>query len=213
MSRVTTVAIACVSAVALLSAQSQTDLTEQFTRASALYEDGKYSDALKAFVQASESPDASVALGARKGTVQAALRIGEFTLARRTASILSTNDADAEALTLSGDALWAAGFFDEADREYARALAVDPQSARARYGIARSLTSRSRLTDALAEIERTLERSPDDSDLHALRGTILERLTRFEEAARAYDESASLLPTRENGAIAIARNPPAPPST
>ena len=120
MSRVTTVAIACVSAVALLSAQSQTDLTEQFTRASAFYEDGKYSDALKAFVQASESPDASVALGARKGTVQAALRIGEFTLARRTASILSTNDADAEALTLSGDALWAAGFFDEADREYAR---------------------------------------------------------------------------------------------
>jgi len=206
MSRVTTVVIACVSAVALLSAQSPTDLTEQFKRATALYEDGKYSDALRAFVQASESPDASVATGARKGTVQSALRIGEFTLARRTASILSTNDVDQEALTLSGDALWAAGFFDEADREYARALAVDPQSARARFGIARSLTSRSRLTDALVEIERALERSPVESDLHALRGTVLERLTRFEEAARAYDESASLLPKRENGAIAIARN-------
>jgi Flp pilus assembly protein TadD/predicted aspartyl protease len=195
-----------VSAVPLLSAQSPADLTEQLNRATALYTNGKYSDALKAFVQASESPDASIALGARKGTVQAALRIGEFTLARRAASILSTSDSDAAALTLSGDALWAAGFFDEADHEYARALAVDPQSARARYGIARSLGSRSRLTEALSEVERALEFSPTDSDLHALHGTVLERLNRFEDAARAYDRSANRLPKRESAAIATARN-------
>ena len=139
--RVVTNVVVCGSAVALLSAQSTIDLKELFNRATALYGDGKYSDALKGFVQASESPEASVALGAQKGTVLAALRIGEFTVARRAASILSTHDADSEALTLSGDALWAAGFFDEADREYARALAVDSQSARARYGMARSLTS------------------------------------------------------------------------
>ena len=114
----------------------------------------------------------------------AALRIGEFTLARRTGSILSMNDADAEALSLAGDALWAAGFFDEADREYARALAVDPESARARYGIARSLSSRSRLTEGLSEVGHALELSPGDSDLRALQGTILERLNRFDEAAQ-----------------------------
>ena len=135
-----------VSTAALLSAQSPSDFTEQFARATALYTDGRYSDALKSFVQASQSPDASVALGARKGTVLAALRIGEFTLARRTAAVLSASDADAEALALSGDALWAAGFFDEADREYERALNVDAESARARFGFARSLSSRSRLT-------------------------------------------------------------------
>jgi Flp pilus assembly protein TadD len=206
MSRVIVLASSCISAIALLSAQSTTDLREQLTRATALYEDGKYSDALKGFVQASESPDASVALGATKGTVLAALRIGEFTVARRAASILSTHDADSEAMTLSGDALWAAGFFDEADREYARALAVDSKSARARYGIARSLTSRSRLTEALGEIDRAIEFSPADSDLHALHGTVLERLTRFAEAAQAYDESADLLPARESAAMTIARN-------
>jgi Flp pilus assembly protein TadD/predicted aspartyl protease len=192
--------------VPLLSAQSPADLTQQLNRATALYTSGKYADALKAFVQASESPDASIALGARKGTVQAALRVGEFTLARRAASFLSTSDTDATALTLSGDALWAAGFFDEADHEYARALAVDPQSARARYGIARSLGSRSRLTEALSEVERALEFSPTDSDLHALRGTVLERLNRFEDAATAYDRSATRLPKRESVAIATARN-------
>jgi hypothetical protein len=83
---------------------------------------------------------------------------------------------------------------------------VDPRSGRARYGIARSLSSRSRLTEALGEVERGLESSPGDSDLYAVRGTVLERLNRFEDAARAYDESANLLPTREPAAIAIARN-------
>jgi len=204
--RVASVFVACGIAVALLSAQAPADLTGQLARATALYDDGKYSDALKSFVAASESPEASTALAARKGTVLAALRVGEFTVARRAASILSTHEADAEALTLSGDALWAAGFFDEADQDYARALVVDPRSGRARYGIARSLSSRSRLTEALGEVERGLESSPGDSDLYAVRGTVLERLNRFEDAARAYDESANLLPTREPAAIAIARN-------
>jgi len=204
--RVASVFVACGIAVAVLSAQAPADLTGQLARATALYDDGKYSDALKSFVAASESPEASTALAARKGTVLAALRVGEFTVARRAASILSTHEADAEALTLSGDALWAAGFFDEADQDYARALVVDPRSGRARYGIARSLSSRSRLTEALGEVERGLESSPGDSDLYAVRGTVLERLNRFEDAARAYDESANLLPTREPAAIAIARN-------
>jgi len=204
--RVASVFVACGIAVAVLSAQAPADLTGQLARATALYDDGKYSDALKSFVAASESPEASTALAARKGTVLAALRVGEFTVARRAASILSTHEADAEALTLSGDALWAAGFFDEADQDYARALVVDPRSGRARYGIARSLSSRSRLTEALGEVERGLESSPGDSDLYAVRGTVLERLNRFEDAARAYDESANLLPTREPAAITIARN-------
>ena len=198
--------MACVSAVAVLSAQSPTDLTEQFRRAASFYKDGRYSDALKSFVRASESPDTAVALGARKGIVLAALRVGEFTLARRTASVLSGADADTESLTLAGDALWAAGFFDEADHEYARAFAMDPESARARFGIARSLSSRSQLADALDEVNHALTLAPDDSDLRALLGTVLERLNRFEDSARAYDEFADLLPRRESAAISTARN-------
>ncbi len=199
------VGFACLSAVAVLSAQSPADLAEQLRRASALYKDGRYADALKSFVKASESPDQLVALDASRGIVQSALRVGEFTLARRTAARLSEN-GDAESLPLAGDALWAAGFFDEAEREYARALAIDSESARARFGHARSLSSRSRLDEALAEAEQALRAAPDDPDLHALHGTILERLKRFEEAAKAYDAYADRLPRRESAAIATARN-------
>jgi len=195
----------CLSA-AILSAQAPTDFGDQYRRASTQYKDGRYSDALKSYLRASDSPDPSLALRAHKGIVLAALRVGEFTLARRTASVLSSNDRDAEALTLSGDALWAAGYFDEADREYARALDVDPGSARARYGIARSLSSRSRLPEALTEVEAAMQLARDDSDLPALQGTVLERMKRFEEAAKAYEAYANLLPRRESAAITIARS-------
>ena len=204
--RLPAVLVACISVAALLSAQSPVDYTEQYQRATALYSDGKYPEALKSFVQASDSSDPSIALGARKGTVLAALRVGEFTLARRAASVLSHSEGDAEALTLSGDAFWAAGFFDEADREYERALAIDPESARARHGIARSLSSRSRLAEALDEVDGALMRAPTDSDIRALQGTILERLNQFANAAKAYDKYADLLPRRESAAITTARN-------
>ena len=107
--RTATVSVAFFSALAVLSAQSPADLAEQLIRASTLHKDGRYADALKSFVAASNSPEESVANDARKGIVLSALRIGEFTLARQTASTLSRN-TDADSLTLSGDALWAAGF-------------------------------------------------------------------------------------------------------
>ncbi|HVQ15617.1 MAG TPA: tetratricopeptide repeat protein, partial [Vicinamibacterales bacterium] len=204
--RLVIIVIAFASGIVMLSAQAPTDFAEQLRRANAQFKDGKYADALKSYVRSAESPDSVAAGDARKGIVLSALRVGEFTLARRTASTLSSNDHDAEALTLSGDALWAAGYFDEADREYARALEVDPDSARARYGIARSLSSRSRLSEALTEVEGALELAPQDSDLAALQGTVLERLNRFEEAAKAYDSYANLLPRRESAAISIARS-------
>jgi Flp pilus assembly protein TadD len=203
--RVVVVGLACLSAVALLSAQSPEDPAERLRGATALYKDGRYADALESFVKASQSPDPPVALDAQKGIVLSALRIGEFTLARRTASELSKS-SDAESLTLAGDALWAAGFFDEAEQEYARGLAIDPESARARFGLARSLGSRSRLSEALAETEQALMLAPEDSDLHALHGTVLERLKQFTEAAQAYDAYADRLPRRESAAIATARN-------
>lgn len=199
-------AAAFVMAATLVSAQSPADLTERFDRATADYRDGKYADALKAYVEASGSPDTALALKARKGIVRASLRTGEFTLARRTASALSESGDDAEALTLAGDALWAAGVFDEADREYARAFAVDSGSARARFGLARSLASRSQLSEALTGVQHALELAPDDSDLRALLGTVLERQNRFDDAARAYDAFADLLPRRESVSMATARN-------
>jgi predicted aspartyl protease len=139
--------------------------------------------------------------------VRAALRVGEFTLARRTADVLLEEAAgDPEAATLAGDALWAAGVFDQSDRAYQRAHALDARSPRVLFGLARSLGSRSRLAEALERIDEALVLAPSDADLPALRGTVLERLGRFAEAADAYAAHAALLPSRESAAARVARD-------
>ena len=152
-------------------------------------------------VRAQEEP-----LSHLKDRVRGALRIAEFEAARREADLLAARaPADAEALALHGDALWATGLFDEAERSYAQALTADPESARGRYGAARSLASRSRLAEALDQTLAAQRVSPADADIHALAATIYERLHRFEDAAAAYVAYADLLDDSQSPADATAR--------
>jgi len=190
----------------LLRAQDVSDARDLYQRALTLYAQGEYAGALRTFIRSQTSADASLAVLGRKGAVRAALRIAEFDVARREAEALTREvGADAESLTLSGDAMWAAGLFEEADREYARARELDGMSSRARFGIARSLASRSRLEEALAEAHEAVRTEPRDSDVRALTGTIAERMNRFDEAANAYLAYADLLPVGEALAASIAR--------
>jgi hypothetical protein len=96
--------------------------------------------------------------------------------------------------TAYADSLWSEGMFDEADAIYASELARDPASARARFGVARSLAMRSRLTDALREVTAARAAAPDDGAIVGLQGNIYERLYRYPEAAAAYEESIELAP-------------------
>ena len=54
--------------------------------------------------------------------------------------------------------MWANGLFDEADAAYREAIATEPESSRARFGLARSLATRSRLDEALKEALQTVGR-------------------------------------------------------
>ena len=69
----------------------------------------------------------ALALRARKGKVRTALRVAEFALARTEAERLRSDaPRDADAQALYGDALWAAGLFDDADAAYRIAVAIAP---------------------------------------------------------------------------------------
>ena len=119
-------------------------------------------------------------------------------MARQEAEKLaSVPGADAEALSLLGDALWSNGLFDEADRAYDRALAAAPESPRARFGRAKSLATRSRLSEALAEALAASAAAPRDGEIHAAIGDIYERLNRYDEAANAYSNYINLLPNKD----------------
>jgi tetratricopeptide (TPR) repeat protein len=77
------------------------------------------------------------------------------------------------------------------------ALALAPDTSRARHGLARSLAAQSRLEEALAEGQAALRLSPRDAELHHTVGSIYERLHRFEEAAGAFSSFLNLLPSRD----------------
>ncbi|MBI4263367.1 MAG: retroviral-like aspartic protease family protein [Acidobacteria bacterium] len=196
---------AIVAALTLSAAgQDALDPAASFQLAAQLYDAGRYREALEAYDLATRGGDAALAGRARRGKVRAALRVAEFELARREAeTLVAAPAADAEARTLHADALWATGLFDEADAAYRTALEAAPGSARARFGLARSLATRSRLEDALAEASSALAASPDDAEVHALLGHVSERLGRFDEAADAYERYTALLPIREDTMAAV----------
>jgi len=191
--------LACSFLVPLRAGEiSNTDAELQFQLANLLFDETRYWEALQAFERASEAPDHALALRALKGKVRTQLRVAEFVRAMAEAEKLKTAaPSDPEALALYADSLWAYGLFDEADTAYREALSLSPESARARFGVARSLSTRSHLEDALTEALAASAAAPRDGEIHALVGDIYERLHRFDEAANAYSNYINLLPNKD----------------
>ena len=163
-----------------------------------LFEETRYHEALQAFDRALQSPDPELAMRARKGKIRSALRVAEFAVARTEAQRLTEGaNRDPESLALYGDALWAAGLFDEGEQAYRDAIAINPESARGRFGLARSHATRSRLPEALDAALTAAAASPRDAEIHSTVGDIYERMNRFDEAAAAYTNYINLLPNKD----------------
>ena len=190
-----------VAAALIVHADTQPTSQEaavQLQLANLLFDDGRYNDSLEIFQKAEKAADPALVKAARTGVVTSALRIAEFALARTEAELLITADPrNPDILSLYGDALWASGLFDQADEKYRDALAVAPQLARARHGVARSLESKNRLDEAMNEAQAALRLAPRDLEIHHTVGNIFERQHKFEEAAAAYGNFVNLLPNRD----------------
>jgi Tfp pilus assembly protein PilF/predicted aspartyl protease len=174
------------------------DADLQFQLGTLLFDETRYWEALQAFDRALQTDDAALATRARMGKVRSALRVAEFSVARKEGTTLKTQAPnDPESLALYGDTLWASGLFDEADDEYRAALAIAPDSARARFGMARSLSTRNRLDEALTESLAAAAIAPRDAEIYAEIGEIYERMNRYDQAALAYSNYINLLPNKD----------------
>jgi Flp pilus assembly protein TadD len=181
-----------------LRADVTADADLQFQLGSLLFEEARYREALDAFDRALRGDDPALATRARKGKVRAALRIAEFGIARTEAETLRAQPgADAEALSLFGDALWAFGLFDDADRAYLEAVQREPGSSRAQFGRARTLAALNQVEEALDAALTASAAAPRDGEIHALIGDLYERLYRYDQAANAYTSYINLLPNKD----------------
>jgi Flp pilus assembly protein TadD len=193
-----TLVIVLVAAFASRARAVGADADVQYQAATLLFDETRYWEALQAFDRATQSEDASLAVRARKGKIRTALRVAEFTMARNEAEMLHAQaPGDAEAVALYGDALWSVGLFDEAEASYRDAASLAPNSSRARFGLARSLATRTRLDEALNEALAAASASPRDGEIYAAIGEIYERLNRYDEAAIAYNNYINLLPNKD----------------
>ena len=181
---------------------------DALSRGRDLFAQAKYIEALASFDRAAQGHDANVAAAAKRWRIRTSLRTAEFATARRDAEpLVAEAPGDGEVLALHADALWASGLFDEAESSYRAALGAGGAAAPdARRGLARALASRGRTDDALDHARLGLQAAPDDPELHAVAGSILERLGRYDEAATAYEAYARRLPAAERVGIGTARS-------
>ena len=159
-----------------------------------LFGDQRFWEAIRVYDQAKEGATQEQLVRASTGLLEALLQVAEFTRALREAEYLHRlAPQDQAAFALTGDAQWAAGLFDEAEQVYRDVLVLDPESGRARHGLARSFATRNRYDEALDWAEAALAVSPDSAVFHHTLGSIYRLMHRFPEAADAYEHYVDLL--------------------
>jgi predicted aspartyl protease len=164
----------------------------------ALFAEGRFREALDAYTAARAAEDSMLQVCASSGRARSFLRVAEFDRARDEGRWLrEAAPTDSEAVALAGDALWAAGLFDEAEAAYREALRLDGRRARAHHGLARSYASLSRFDTALEEAQTAIAIEPEEAEFRHTLGAVFQRLRQYPEAAQAFREYAERLPDRE----------------
>ena len=122
---------------------------------------------------------------------------GTDTVAAQGTSALARRLARADAAFAAGDATTAA-------REYAAALAVDPENSRATYRLA-DLTKRRDPARALQLFRRYVTLEPSDAWGYMAVGDALARSRNYGDALRSYDDALRLAPGERDAVIGRAR--------
>ena len=192
-------AIAIVAALLTIRAGAQSHVGDvQLQLGHEFFREGLYIEALEAYQNALRALEPAAARPARTGIVQASLRTAAFEAARTQAEeLIQAAPRDPEVLALYGDALWAAGLFEESEERFRESLAANPDLARGRHGMARALAARGRLSEGLNEALAAIQLTPADKEIHHTMGAIYEKMHKFEEAASSYTNYVNLLPNKD----------------
>jgi tetratricopeptide (TPR) repeat protein/predicted aspartyl protease len=163
-----------------------------------LFRDGRFRDAAKVYERAYALAAAPLQAHLGQQWVKSLLRTTDFRKARDVAAAVAENaPGEPELMALQGDALWAAGQFDDAEERYRQSVAVQPTLPRGRSGVARSLLSRSQLEEGLTEALAAVNAAPEEPDLYPTVFHAYQRLRRYSDAANALATYVELLPFKD----------------
>jgi pentatricopeptide repeat protein len=160
-------------------------------RATVLYENGRYEEALQAYEKALElNPDDSYVWCEKGFTLFSLDRYEEALMVFD--KILEPNPDDSDAWYGKGIALYGLGRYEEALQAYEKARELIPDLFQNWCDIAAALCKLGRFEEALQYYEKALELNPDDSEAFYGKGTALDNLKRYEEAQIAFKKASEL---------------------
>jgi Flp pilus assembly protein TadD len=176
----------------------------QLQMAELLVADGHFQEAIDIYRDLRDATTGRLQVRAWLGTVMTLLRTAAFQDARSEAAALAeAHPRNGLAQALHGDALWAAGYFDEAESQYRRGRELAPGEGRARNGLAKALAARSQLDEAMEEARTAVSLMPREGEFHHTLGYVLERARRYDEAAVSMRNYLNLLPNRDRSQKAM----------
>ena len=171
-----------------------------------LVQDDRYWESISVYDRAKEGATPDQLERASAGLLRSLIFVAEFEAAYREARILEgLSPKDPERRALYAEGFWANGLFDEAEEVFRDVLAESPSSPGGHYGMAKSLSSRSRHEAALTEIQAALAADPEPPEYQFTLASIYRNLRRYGEAADALDRFADGLGgdrLLENGGLA-----------
>lgn len=186
-----------------ISAQEPARFEAQLKQADGFLSRLRYEDAYLAYRGARESPEATQRVRAATGMIRVLLRMSLYAEAAREGAVTAARDGGvAAALAVHGDTLWASGLFDEAERRYDEALALDPADPTALHGQGRALAARRQFVPARATVLRAITAAPAEPAFHYTLAAIDEDTRQFTEAAASLERYLDLLPSRDESDMA-----------
>ena len=116
------------------------------------------------------------------------IAIGAFVFYWRT----GTEEVPGDYAVKTGNYRLEDGLFDEAEEEFRKALAENPDHLEAHLALAITYMQTARNDESLAEFNRTIELKPDYAAAYADRGILYDRLGEYEKALQDYRKSMEL---------------------
>lgn len=169
-----------------------------------LFNDGRFTDASQVYERAFDLAPTPLKTRVGQQWVKSLLRASEFRRARDVAAdVVTVAGRDPEVLALEGDAMWAAGQFDEAEARYQEAISLAPALPRARSGLAKGMLSRSQLDEGLETALAALNSAPQEPDMYPTLVHAYQRLRRYQDAATTLAAYINLLPFKDNSDVTI----------
>ena len=102
-------------------------------------------------------------------------------------------DEDATAILLSHPPDQVVERIDDAEKEFREALRRNPKMPASLFGLARIYQQQEKYVQALSEIDRAAQLAPKSKNVHFVRGRILLKLGRREEAQKEMDLAQKII--------------------